>query len=63
MSNLDTAKEQRLTLANNETEVNEKFIQHIVHNNAAATHDIRSEKFDLERAKQKSRKAEMPCLQ
>jgi len=57
MSNLNANNEQRPSLANNKTETNEKFIQDIVHNNAAATHDIRFEKFDLERAKQKSRNA------
>ena len=57
MLNLNTVKEQQPSSANKETEAKEKFIRHIVHNNASATHDIRSDEFDLEQAKQKSRNA------
>ncbi|MDR3503963.1 MAG: hypothetical protein P4L79_15440 [Legionella sp.] len=60
MPNIDTAKEQHPSSANNKTEAKEKFIRHIIHNNAPATHDIRSEKFDLE---QQKKKVEMPCQQ
>lgn len=56
MPNIDTAKEQHPS-STNKTEAKEKFIRHIIHNNAPATHDIRSEKFDLDQAKQKSRNA------
>jgi hypothetical protein len=57
MPNLDTAKEQHLSAANTKTEAKEQFIKRVIHNNATATHDIRSDKFDLEQAKQKSRNA------
>ena len=57
MPNLNTAKEQHLSADNTEAEAKEQFIQRIIHNNATATHDIRSDKFNLEQAKQKSRNA------
>lgn len=57
MQNLDTDKEKHLNSTNNEVEAKEKFIRHVIHENALATNDIRSETFNMDKAKQKSRYA------
>ncbi len=57
MSNLNTAQNKQLHIAGNVSGAKEKFNQHIVHINATANNDINAEKFDIDKAKQKSRDA------
>lgn len=54
MANLKPQKVKQVESPNNLTETKDKFIRHIIHENAIATNDIRSEKFDMDKAKQKS---------
>jgi len=54
MANLKPQKVKQVESPKNLTETKDKFIQHIIHENAIATNDIRSEKFDMDKAKQKS---------
>lgn len=57
MANLKPQKVKQVSSPNNLTETKDKFIRHIIHENAIATNDIRSEKFDMDKAKQKSHDA------
>ncbi len=57
MPNLNTVTERPLLLTDNTAEAEEKFNRYIIDENAVATNNIKSEKFDLDKAKQKSRDA------
>jgi hypothetical protein len=57
MPNLDATTKKCLGSIDNIAEAKEKFTQHLIYENAIATHDIRSEKFDIDKAKQKSQAA------
>lgn len=54
MKNVTSSKVDLPVLGSTPHEANEKFNQHIIHENAIATNNIRSESFDLSKAKQKS---------
>ncbi|BCA94309.1 hypothetical protein TUM19329_06700 [Legionella antarctica] len=54
MPNLKTAHDKHLYSPQDITEAKEKFNRHIIDENAIATNNIRAEKFDMDKAKQKS---------
>ncbi|CZG11155.1 hypothetical protein SC738_01545 [Legionella pneumophila serogroup 1] len=51
----EIAKETQLDMAKTKNQAKENFNKHIIHKNAIATNDIRSENFDLDKAKERSR--------
>lgn len=53
MPNLDATEKQHQT-SDNVLEAKEKFNRHIIHENALAISNIKAEKFDMDKAKQKS---------
>ncbi|WP_412754398.1 hypothetical protein [Legionella donaldsonii] len=57
MTNIKYKKEGNISKSDTITETKEKFVRHIIHENAIATNDIRSNKFDMDKAKQKSNAA------
>ncbi len=54
MPNLETAQDKQIYTPQDMTEAKEKFNRHIIDENAIATNNIRAEKFDMDKAKQKS---------
>lgn len=54
MSNLNVVQDKQLNAADSIAEAKEKFYQHIIQKNATATNNINTEKFDMNKAKQKS---------
>ncbi len=54
MNNVTSTKDAIPAFNGTNDEANEKFKQYVIHENAIATNNIRSENFDLEKAKQKS---------
>lgn len=57
MSNLNIAQDKQLNVADSIADAKEKFYQHIIQKNATATNNINTEKFDMNKAKQKSNDA------
>ncbi|KTD25446.1 Uncharacterised protein [Legionella lansingensis] len=57
MKTIDTAKEKQLNITDTKTQAKENFNRRVIHKNAIATSNIRSENFDLDEAKEKSRDA------
>ncbi|PJD92818.1 MAG: hypothetical protein CK424_04365 [Legionella sp.] len=54
MPNVDNKKNKPPCIKQDMTATKEKFNKHIINENAIATNNIRAEKFDLDKAKQKS---------
>lgn len=57
MPNLDTTQNKQLYSQHDMAEAKEKFNKHIIDENAIATNNITAEKFDMDKAKQKSSNA------
>lgn len=57
MSNIATTPNKQLDPQHDMEEAKKKFNRHIIHENAIATNNISSKKFDMDMAKQKSRDA------
>ncbi|AOW59545.1 hypothetical protein QHW22_14490 [Legionella pneumophila] len=53
----EIAKETQLDIAKTKTQAKENFNKHLIHKNAIATNDIRSENFDLDKARDRSNEA------
>lgn len=54
MPNLDKKEKKQHQLNDSMLEAKEKFNRHVIDENAIATNNIRAEKFDMDKAKQKS---------
>lgn len=54
MLNLDTTEKKQHQPGDHVLEVKESFNKHLIHENALATNNIKAEKFDMDKAKQKS---------
>jgi len=57
MQNITPTKDHCPAPNNKENEAKEKFNQYIIYENAIATNDIRKDKFDMNKAKEKSKDA------
>lgn len=57
MKNITSTQDHLPAPNNKENEAKEKFSHHIIYENAIATNDIRKEKFDINKAKEKSKDA------
>ncbi|HFE6593597.1 TPA: hypothetical protein ACIZAC_000376 [Legionella pneumophila] len=54
MKTIDTAKEKQLDITVTKTQARENFKRRVIHKNAIATNNIRSDNFDLDEAKRNS---------
>lgn len=57
MTTIDTIKEKQIDIVDTKTQAQENFNKRLIHNNAIATNNIRSENFDLDKAREKSSEA------
>ena len=57
MQNITSTKDHRPAPNDKANKAKQKFNQHIIYENAIATNDIRKEKFDISKAKEKSKNA------
>lgn len=57
MSNLNITQDKQLNANNDVVRATESFYQHIIQKNATATNNFNTAKFDMNKAKQKSRDA------
>ncbi|STX38813.1 hypothetical protein [Legionella feeleii] len=57
MTTIDTVKEKRLDVTDIKTQATENFNRRVIHINAIATNNVRSENFDLDKARQESSEA------
>ncbi len=57
MTSMDRIEEKQINAIDTKTQAQENFNKRLIHNNAIATNNIRSENFDLDKAREKSNEA------